>query len=399
MAINDEPQFNGGIIGSDKPVISPVMRELVRRGLLALPKLIDHLSDPRPTELVVDNGFSGRCFSDEYDARHHNPKGRANGVNTEIEINFQDEYTLKVGDLCFVAVGQIVNRNLNAVRYQPTLCLVINSPVKTPALATAIKADWSKLTPTEHEKSLVLDAHRLDYDSPAEALKRLWFYYPKTGERLILEMLNRPLYDKNLTYDFFENILVPLKNVDEAGKLLRDFRIEKGEPNYLGVLFWLVWASTFPEDQMDVERHKNKEVADKLLKRLFVHFDPYHPPFLNATTLDENKDLVNKLAAIHFPAKDDALFQMLQQAGKAPPESDVALARARCHFASLCAQQLDGQDKYRAGCVSVMKKLISDYQTLSKTQKSPDAFDFDQQLEMYRQSLDNPDPKMKQEKF
>jgi hypothetical protein len=51
MAINDEPKFNGGIMGSAKPVVSPVMRELVRRGTAALPLLIDHLSDARPTKI------------------------------------------------------------------------------------------------------------------------------------------------------------------------------------------------------------------------------------------------------------------------------------------------------------------------------------------------------------
>ena len=33
LAIDDEPRFNGGILGSAKPVASPAMRELVRRGL------------------------------------------------------------------------------------------------------------------------------------------------------------------------------------------------------------------------------------------------------------------------------------------------------------------------------------------------------------------------------
>src|SRR5439155_18821425 len=37
LAIDEEPRFRGGILGSKKPVRSPVLRELVRRGVGALP--------------------------------------------------------------------------------------------------------------------------------------------------------------------------------------------------------------------------------------------------------------------------------------------------------------------------------------------------------------------------
>jgi hypothetical protein len=137
MAIDEEPKFRGGILGSAKPVLSPVMRELVRRGTIVLPMLIEHLSDARPTKLIVGDAI-GKWFADEYDSRYRDPAKQPTGVNSpskDTEMNpakHFDRYTVKVGDLCFVAAGQIVNRGLNAVRYQPTMCLVVNSPVQTP---------------------------------------------------------------------------------------------------------------------------------------------------------------------------------------------------------------------------------------------------------------------------
>ena len=191
MAIDDKPQFRGGILGSAKPAVSPVMRELVRRGTGALPSLIEHLSDSRPTKLTVGKGFIGKWFGKEYD-----PKVRVPGAHPGLRLPHEDSfdsYTVKTGDLCFVAVGQIVNRQLNAVRYQPSLCLVVNSPVETPWLAAAVKADWSGLTPADHERSLEQDAVSTSNPYlPGEALKRLMFYYPDAGTALAAQLLDRP---------------------------------------------------------------------------------------------------------------------------------------------------------------------------------------------------------------
>jgi hypothetical protein len=39
-------------------------------------------------------------------------------------------YTVKVGDVCFALIGQIVGRQLLPIRYQPTGGMIINSPVE-----------------------------------------------------------------------------------------------------------------------------------------------------------------------------------------------------------------------------------------------------------------------------
>src|SRR5438270_8719 len=78
--------FEMGVLGVPPPQIPPPMRELVRRGPLALPELIKHLDDRRPTKLDVGNKDTDRSthqvgvdwflwtvFSDEYETRSRRP--------------------------------------------------------------------------------------------------------------------------------------------------------------------------------------------------------------------------------------------------------------------------------------------------------------------------------------
>src|SRR5262245_20292749 len=56
-------------------------------------------------------------------------------------------YTVRVGDVCFVAIGQIVGRGYQAVRYQPTACVVLNSPARDPNLRAEVRALWKARDP------------------------------------------------------------------------------------------------------------------------------------------------------------------------------------------------------------------------------------------------------------
>jgi hypothetical protein len=190
LASDEAPKFRGRVLGSAMPAVSPVLRELTRRGVPALPALMAHLEDRRPTRLVVKLPFGlagGMWHSDEYDCRYSDPAKQAPSVNTGRETGvISGKYRVRVGDLCFVVVGQMVNRHLNVARYQPSACLVINSPVKTPALAAAVRADWTGLTADEHKRSLLADAQDPFEHGRAAALVRLRFYYPDAAARLAL---------------------------------------------------------------------------------------------------------------------------------------------------------------------------------------------------------------------
>src|SRR5580704_12865962 len=95
--------------------VPPQMRELVRRGPIALRELIKHLDDKRPTKLEVGGSpyvFSGKVFGYEYDPRVRDwkPFDTRRGFRWTA-MSFKDTYTVKVGDVCFALLGQIVNRH------------------------------------------------------------------------------------------------------------------------------------------------------------------------------------------------------------------------------------------------------------------------------------------------
>lgn len=170
-------------------------------GPAALPALLHHLDDKRTTKLVVgkdmtNESFGGQFFADEYDARHETwPRIRCgDDTHCEKKRSFDKPYTVKVGDVCFVLIGQIVNRPLNAVRYQPSAIVMVNSPIESPALADRVRADWAGINAEGVRNSLLHDLHiaKLGNASDAEresqmlehihsgALVRLRYYFPET---------------------------------------------------------------------------------------------------------------------------------------------------------------------------------------------------------------------------
>ncbi len=185
---------------------SPVMTELVRRGVSVLPALIQHLRDTRPTGLSVrgpDIGSVG--FGDQFAPRH--PDHPPAGVNTvqnsgERHLAPRKTYTLNVGELCYGAVGKIVNRNLATVGSRIGHTSVINSPRLYPQLAKAVEADWGSLTPQDHERSLCADLLQRSERGQTgphfwSAIRKLMFYYPDTGREVMEKLLARTLVDND----------------------------------------------------------------------------------------------------------------------------------------------------------------------------------------------------------
>jgi hypothetical protein len=195
IAVDERPVFTGGVLGIQKPEggvlgvqapdVPPQMRELARRGIHALLILIQHLDDARPTKLsiggtIFDGGFfTFQLFADEYDPRNRPASAMRGSVLTPMKRSFQGKYVVKFGDICYALIGQIVNRELLAARYQPSAGLVVNSPIETPSLIDRIKKDWGDLDARAHEKSLLDDVRASDQiHFFSSALKRLRFYYP-----------------------------------------------------------------------------------------------------------------------------------------------------------------------------------------------------------------------------
>jgi hypothetical protein len=214
IADNTAGSFRMGVLGPPPPTVPPQMSELVRRGPRALPELIRHLDDGRPTKLEVGDKppheqigvdtFAFMDFSDEYDPRipHWYDEKERKLEPWPMEKAFSGTYTVKVADVCYVLVGQIVNRELLAVRYQPTAGLTVNSPIEAPSLAEKVRNDWGHADAETLRQSLLEDIHatnqpkrisRADYTwrfvNPA--LVRLRFYFPDTYSALQGEDLKK----------------------------------------------------------------------------------------------------------------------------------------------------------------------------------------------------------------
>jgi hypothetical protein len=209
---DDNPgSFVMGVLGVAPPTVPPQMLELVRRGPLALPELVKHLDDKRPTKLEVGNKdsdssthqvgvdyFWWTAFGEEYDPRlrhglaEEESKSQPRKSDLPNWRNFQGRYTVRVGDVCYVLIGQIVNRHLLAVRYQASAGLVVNSPIETPALADQVRSDWGKADGEMLKASLLADI-RVKNDQKGfdqaryainPALQRLRLYFPDTYNAL-----------------------------------------------------------------------------------------------------------------------------------------------------------------------------------------------------------------------
>src|SRR5258706_1392318 len=133
-------------------------------------------------------------FADEYDFNRRLKKQPPDGVNRD---TFGDKepspHQITVGDLCYVALGQILNGGFNATRYQPTGGLVVSSPTYSKRLCAVVRKDWQGLTEEKHRQSLIDDFLTPDNeDRRIGAYRRLAFYYAESVEPLVLKQLSAP---------------------------------------------------------------------------------------------------------------------------------------------------------------------------------------------------------------
>ncbi len=242
---------------SEKPHIpSETIREIVKQGAAAVPHLIAHLGDQRKTKIIVrhDDGM-GTFYGDEFDYNIRTTKPPALPARQEDEKEedkeeedgltklfgpvANDPHTITVGDLCFVALGQIVNRRFNAVRYQPTGFTILSSPTHSPALLAAVKQEWGKLTPERHRASLIADFLKPDSEARRKgACTRLAYYYPDALEALVVPFLAQPTYGYS-AYDvrsFVRETLYQTKDARKRRELLDRYLAKEGPGARDGIL-------------------------------------------------------------------------------------------------------------------------------------------------------------------
>lgn len=258
------------LLGQRAPVSSDVLRDIVKLGAAAVPALVAHLDDQRTTKIAIihEDCFGGMFFDDEYDYNRQTTARPPEGVNRNDRLaqDRPQEHRVTVGDLCFVALGQIVNRNFAAVRYQPTACIMINSPTYSEALCKAIRAEWSGLTPETHKALLIRDFLDPDHeDRRIGACQRLGFYYRDALEPVALRQLVAPRYDPCELEDLIRGRLYRAKDAKER-KTLFDAYVA----SHNAVVRDAILMSLFDDldtQEADEEHHLSPALKDKYQAR------------------------------------------------------------------------------------------------------------------------------------
>ncbi len=225
------------ILGAAHATRSNTMREIVRRGVSAVPILLKHINDNRTTKIPPVAGMMWMDFSDEYDFNRRTRTSAPAGVNRHHSRKDQPKsHTITVGDLCFVALGQIVNREYSATRYQPTGGLIVSSPTFSQELRKVVVEDWRTLTAESHRRLLIEDILKPDHEyRRSGAYLRLAFYYPETVEDLVLKVLSRPTFDVFSIEEFCRNGLYKVDEKKERKAAYERFLQKQGDAFAPGV--------------------------------------------------------------------------------------------------------------------------------------------------------------------
>ncbi len=236
------------LAATDKLKWSESLKQLVALGPKALPFLLESLTDKTPTKLTLrpfhcstprpaaDDGLYrlvshaveqirdgggpiGMAAGREIACNPMNPREALALKRANIPQNasyysdsgmqeFKDlrsdhiknhRYTVTVGDVCFVALGQIINRPYQAARYPDQGFLVVTSPAHDAKSAEAVRAPWTdKQYRQQLLASLLTDFHTRGGDERGRsdelqigAVIRLLYYFPSESGPIIARRLRK----------------------------------------------------------------------------------------------------------------------------------------------------------------------------------------------------------------
>ncbi len=245
---------------------SDAMKSLVKLGMKAVPALLERLSDDRKTKIVIEHeGFFGGM------SVHHDEGDDP----TEKFGDAGSRYTVRVGDLCYVALGQIVNREYSAVQYIPTAFVSITCMPRTKKLRAEMVKEWGKLTADSHRDSLVKDFKTREYRVSRAAAVRLGYYYPETFEPLVVKELTSAASDTEATDEFIQKQLYPAKTAKERKALLDEFSKKHGDfarDDIIWLLF-LELPKLTDDDRIPKRKNGDEAKARECLAQVFGYTD------------------------------------------------------------------------------------------------------------------------------
>ncbi|MGD9128174.1 MAG: hypothetical protein PVH19_12425, partial [Planctomycetia bacterium] len=293
------------VLWVEPPSRSETLRKIVSQGAKAVPVLLKHLDDDRKTAIEPIGKFNWIDLYEEYDHNSRIENKSLRNVDLRHTVCEENPYRLKVGDLCFVALGQIVNRDFWAVRFQPPGGVSVSSPVHSKALQEVIGKDWADFTVDKHRHLLIEDFKKADHTKRRiGAYQRLSFYFPNVDvvESLVLNELQRPAFKSSEVENFCYNVLYKTKNPKQRKKLFDQFIRKHGEQYAQGIRIILLNDLRFFEigdrGRLYIPSHEIREHPRRLLIQLFNEPEDVKSTevmFVHVRTEYERSDFVHSL--------------------------------------------------------------------------------------------------------
>jgi Ankyrin repeats (many copies) len=213
----DRSEIGAALLFQAQPQSSSVMKSLVKLGLRATPMLLKHLGDDRKTKIEV-GPVAGNFWIVE------DPQPESKAKKPGVASESKRRYTMMVGDLCYVVLGQIVNRPYAAVRYIPSGNTAVTSVPRVKKLRQELVGEWSGLTPERHLASLKKDMENGEHES---ASLRLAYWYPDELEPLAIRQLTRPAAPGD-TREFVREQLYAAETSKERKRLVDGYAAKHG---------------------------------------------------------------------------------------------------------------------------------------------------------------------------
>jgi|SRR5215475_4134428 len=300
---------------------SAELKKLVEFGIDSVPFLLEHLDDSWPTKIPAVKGLMWMSFQDEYDYNRRTVKNSPAGVNLDGVVSGEEpDYRIKVGDICYVALGQIMNRSFNATRYQPSGGLVVNSPVRSKSLCRTVREAFSGFTREKHRQLLIQDILQPDNSLRARgAYQRLAYFYPEDVETVALKYLERPMFDTSLISNFIRSTLYKEKDTAKRKALFDKFVQTYGQAGKEGILEWLF--RDLHTQEADEQRRLHPALDEKyearnLLIQLYRYPDSVNSseePFVDAISFSALSIFLEGLVHDSSTRIDNEVFRIFRE--------------------------------------------------------------------------------------
>jgi len=199
------------------------LAELVGLGPAIVPWLCLHLEDKREISLALHRKdyYQGTVAYSYYDRWGGFPTRDPNGPFESPTLDY--DWPLTLGDICFFALGQIVNRRFGALYMRVQEGPRLNAPSLFPSLTDQARSEWGKATVENVLTSLKRDLAKPDrLDRSLGALRRLRLFAPNVIEGPVLDRLSLPVTpdDRSFLDDETRYRTVKGISVDELHDLL-----------------------------------------------------------------------------------------------------------------------------------------------------------------------------------